>query len=168
MYVCSRHNLPANDRLWKINKRITTEPILLPTNYMYNVHRVVVGLVLLIYKSGIIYDLIEKLHLLLQAGIFSIIHNCVWLDFNLLYLGFDNRLTSQIEQKLLFRPFLLIPHWSNLNSQCLIIKPITCFSYVLMISLDHQNKMTNYLINPPFCSDDFIRSYKIIRSQKSR
>ena len=25
--------------------------------------------------------------------------------------------------------------------------------------------MANYLINPPFCSDNFIRSYKIIRSK---
>ena len=47
-------------------------------------------------------------------------------------------------------------------------RPITCFSYVLMISLDHQNKMADYLINWPFCSDDFIRSYKIIRSQNCR
>ena len=49
MYVCSRHNLPANDRLWKINKRITTEPILLPTNCIHlRVVVVVVVLVLLI------------------------------------------------------------------------------------------------------------------------
>ena len=46
----------------------------------------------------------------------------------------------------------------------LLFRLITCFSYILMISLDHQNKMADYLINPPFCSDDFIRSYKIVRS----
>ena len=41
----------------------------------------------------------------------------------------------------------------------------TCFSYVLMIlSLDRQNKMADYYINRPFCSDDFIRSYEIVRS----
>ena len=49
-----------------------------------------------------------------------------------------------------------------------IYRPITCFSYILMLSLDHQNKMANYLINWTLCSDDFIRSYKNIRSQKSR
>ena len=48
----------------------------------------------------------------------------------------------------------------------LLFRLITCFSYILMISLDHQNKMADYLINWPFCSDDFIRSYKIIRIYK--
>ena len=48
----------------------------------------------------------------------------------------------------------------------LLFRLITCFSYILMISLDHQNKMADYLINQPFCSDDFIRSYKIIRIYK--
>ena len=48
----------------------------------------------------------------------------------------------------------------------LLFRLITCFSYILMISLDHQNKMADYLINRPFCSDDFIRSYKIIRIYK--
>ena len=37
----------------------------------------------------------------------------------------------------------------------------TFLSYVLMISLDCQNKMADYLINRPFCSDDFIISYEI-------
>ena len=37
---------------------------------------------------------------------------------------------------------------------------MNCFSYVLMISLDPWNKMADYLINQPFCSDDFISSYK--------
>ena len=41
---------------------------------------------------------------------------------------------------------------------------ITCFSYILMISLDCNYKMADCLINWPFCSDDFIRSYEIIRS----
>ena len=45
----------------------------------------------------------------------------------------------------------------------LLFRLITCFSYILMISLDHQNKMADYLINRPFCSYDFTRSYKIIR-----
>ena len=48
-----------------------------------------------------------------------------------------------------------------------IIRLITCFSYVLMISLDHQNKMADYLKNWPFYSNDFIRSYEIVRNQKS-
>ena len=52
--------------------------------------------------------------------------------------------------------------------QANIVRPITCFSYILMISIDRQNKMANYLINPPFHSDDFIRCYEIIRNQKSR
>ena len=41
-----------------------------------------------------------------------------------------------------------------------IRRSITYFSYVLMILLDCQNKMPDYLINQPFCSDDFIRSWK--------
>ena len=40
-----------------------------------------------------------------------------------------------------------------------LIRSITCFSYIMMISLDQQIKMADYLINRPFCSDDFIRSY---------
>ena len=48
------------------------------------------------------------------------------------------------------------------------IRLITCLSYVLMISLECLNKMADYLVNWPFCSDDFIRSYEIIRSQNSR
>ena len=39
-----------------------------------------------------------------------------------------------------------------------LFRLITCFSYILMISLDHQNKMTDYLINQPFCSDDLMIS----------
>ena len=31
---------------------------------------------------------------------------------------------------------------------------------ILMILLDCQNKMPDYLIKRPFCSDDFIRSWK--------
>ena len=46
-------------------------------------------------------------------------------------------------------------------------RSITCFSYILMISLDHQNKMVDYLKNWPFYSNDFIRSYEIVRNQKS-
>ena len=42
---------------------------------------------------------------------------------------------------------------------------IYCYSYVLFIS---YYKMAHYLINRPFCSDDFIRSYEIIRSWKCR
>ena len=45
-----------------------------------------------------------------------------------------------------------------------IYRSISCYSYVLMISLERYNKMEDYLINQPFCSDDFIRSYKIVRS----
>ena len=48
------------------------------------------------------------------------------------------------------------------------LRLITCFSYILMISLDCKNKMADCLINWPFCSDNFIRSYEIIRSWKSR
>ena len=44
------------------------------------------------------------------------------------------------------------------------IRLITCFSYILMISLDCWNKMADCLINQPICSNDFNRSYKIIRS----
>ena len=46
----------------------------------------------------------------------------------------------------------------------MIYKLITYFSYILMILLDRLYKMANYYINQPFCSDDFIRSYEIIRS----
>ena len=35
-------------------------------------------------------------------------------------------------------------------------------------SMTPQNKMANYLVNQPIFSDDFIRSYETIRSQKSR
>ena len=59
----------------------------------------------------------------------------------------------------IYTPYILCPYMN---------RPITCFSYVLMISLDCQNKMADKSINPPFCSDDFIISYEIIRSQKSR
>ena len=59
-------------------------------------------------------------------------------------------------------------YFQNKMRWLVIIRLITCFSYVLMISLDHQDKMANYLIDWPFCSDNFIRSYEIIRSQKSR
>ena len=34
--------------------------------------------------------------------------------------------------------------------------------------LDGENKMADYYINRRFCSDDFIKSYEIIRSYKSR
>ena len=34
-----------------------------------------------------------------------------------------------------------------------------------MISLECYNKMADYLVNQPFYSDDFIRSYEIIRSK---
>ena len=37
-----------------------------------------------------------------------------------------------------------------------------------MKSLDYQNKTADYLINRPFCSDDFIRSYKIVRKAGDR
>ena len=48
-----------------------------------------------------------------------------------------------------------------------IISSFTCFSYVLMILLDCQNKMADYYINRPFCSDDFIRSYEIFMKDKN-
>ena len=48
-----------------------------------------------------------------------------------------------------------------------IIRLITCFAYTLMISLNCWNKMADYIINRPFCYDDFIRSYEIVRSLKS-
>ena len=42
---------------------------------------------------------------------------------------------------------------------------IICISNFLMISsLNRYNKMADYLINRPFCSDHFIRSYEILRS----
>ena len=57
----------------------------------------------------------------------------------------------------------------NFHTDLIPIRLITCFSSVMMISLDHENKMGDYLINnQPFCSDDSIRSYRIVRSQKSR
>ena len=52
----------------------------------------------------------------------------------------------------------------HVNILIITIRSISCYSYILMISLEHQNKMADYLINWPFCSDDFNRSYKIIRS----
>ena len=66
-----------------------------------------------------------------------------------------------------FSSFIII--WLNLNKNCSeVIQTNHCYSYVLMISLDHQNKMTDYFIYQPLCSDDFIRSDEIIRSQNSR
>ena len=38
----------------------------------------------------------------------------------------------------------------KLDDVVYLIGLITCFSYILMISLDHWNKMVDYLINSPF------------------
>ena len=58
---------------------------------------------------------------------------------------------------------IMVIHTANVRF-AMYYRPITCFSYILLISLDHSNKIADSLINWPFCSDDFITSYKFIRS----
>ena len=83
---------------------------------------------------------------------FSVIYNMhtreLWMS------GFTNVLECEFHFKRDYESMLYF--WKKLSptSSKSESRVITCFSYICMISLDHYNKMADYLINLPFCSDD--------------
>ena len=77
---------------------------------------------------------------------------CVIIDFND-FIKEGNKQSDSIEK--------------TFQQLTLIHRPITCYSYVLMILLDHYNKIPDYYINGPFCYDDSIDFMKLSEARKA-